>query len=478
MSSIQQTLHISYALNEVCLPMKERSLSLKTVGSAIEEPELETDAQQKSLRSFAVMWGGQAVSLFGSRLVRFAVIWWITLATGSATVLATASIMFLLPQIIVGPFAGSYVDRWNRKRVMMVSDTLIAATIGILALLFYLNIQEVWHIYLIMLVSSFLGSFHFPAMQASTTLMVPEEHYSRIGGINQSLQGVINVLAPPIGAVLYVLFPLESILAIDIVTAFFAVVSVAAIHIPQPEAAPDSEKQSPLSDMADGLRFLKGWTGALLLIVFAMILNLIATPAFSLLPLLVINYFGGDATTLAFMQSAFALGMVTGGAILGIWGGTENRVKTGMGALAIQGAALFFVGTLPSDFVEIAFLLLLVAGFMNPIFNGSVIAIMQATIPPEMQGRVFSLIISGATAMTPIGLAFAGPVADAFGVPIWFIISGLVTASLSVSAFFVPSVMNLEKIAKERASKTQTEDENQDEDVSQDSAIEAKTLPD
>jgi DHA3 family macrolide efflux protein-like MFS transporter len=458
--------------------MKRRPSSLKTAGSAIEEQDLEAEVRPKSLRSFAVMWGGQAVSLFGSRLVRFAVIWWITLATGSATVLATVSIMFLLPQIVVGPFAGSYVDRWNRKRVMMISDTLIAVSVGVLALLFYLNIVEVWHIYAIMLVSSFLGSFHFPAMQASTTLMVPEEHYSRIGGINQSLQGVINVLAPPIGAVLYVLFPIESILAIDIATAFFAVISVAVIHIPQPEAAPDAPKQSPLSDMADGLRFLRGWTGALLLIVFAMILNLIGTPAFSLLPLLATNHFGGDATTLALMQSAFALGMVSGGALLGIWGGAKNRVKTGMGALAIQGAALFFLGVLPSNIIEPAFLLLLVAGFMNPIFNGSVIAIMQATIPPEMQGRVFSLIISGATAMTPIGLAFAGPVADTFGVPIWFIISGLVTASLSIFSFFVPSVMNLEEMARERASKTESENGQQEEPVSQAGAVEAETLPD
>ncbi|MFO7836588.1 MAG: MFS transporter [Candidatus Thorarchaeota archaeon] len=437
----------------------QRLTALNVSDESIHSDSTRNQHGSKSVRSFAVMWGGQAVSLFGSRLVRFAVIWWLTLATGSATVLATATIMFLLPQILAGPFAGSYVDRWNRKRVMMVADSLIAAATGILALLFFLNIQEIWHIYLIMLVTSLMGSFHWPAMQASTTLLVPEEHYSRIGGINQSLQGMVNILAPPLGALLYALFPLENILFIDIATAFIAVASVGLIHIPQPKKPPDSKEQSPLSDMADGIRFLRGWPGALLLIVFAMILNLIATPAFSLLPLLATNHFGGDATTLALMQSSNAVGMIAGGAGMGIWGGAESRSKTAMGALVVQGIALFLIGLVPGNSVELAVGLLLLAGLMSPIFNGSVIAVMQATIPPEMQGRVFSLIGSGVSAATPIGLVVAGPVADTFGVPIWFVVSGFVTATLSIVSFFVPALMQLEERAKDMSKTEDTKDD-------------------
>lgn len=433
-------------------------------GQPVDNGEVQKESSKKSVRSFAVMWGGQAVSLFGSRLVRFAVIWWLTLATGSATVLATVTMAFMLPQILAGPFAGSYVDRWNRKRVMMAADSLIAVAVGVLAFLFYLGIQQIWHIYLIMLATSLMASFHWPAMQASTTLLVPEEHYSRVGGLNQSLQGAVNIIAPPVGAVLYALFPVESILLIDIVTAFIAVASVGLIYVPQPKDHPDSKDQSPLSDMAEGIRFLRGWPGALLLIAFAMILNLIATPAFSLLPLLTTNHFSGDVTTLAIMQSANAFGMVAGGAIMGMWGGSQNRTRTAMSALVIQGIALFLIGMVPGGLYELAVILLLIAGLTSPIFNGSVIAVMQATIPPKMQGRVFSLILSGASAMSPIGLAVAGPVADTFGVPIWFVVSGLVTAILSTASFFVPAIMHLERRGEES---TETQDETVKSDESQ-----------
>jgi len=138
------------------------------------------------LRRFAPIWIGQVFSLFGSGLVHFSLIWWLTQTTGSAVVLATASLVGFLPQVVLGPFAGALVDRWNRRRVMMLSDSGIAlATLG-LVILFALGLAQPWHVYLILFLRSLGGAFHWPALQASTTLLVPERHLARVAGANQA----------------------------------------------------------------------------------------------------------------------------------------------------------------------------------------------------------------------------------------------------------------------------------------------------
>jgi len=402
--------------------------------------------EDKPLRPFAILWGGQAASLFGTRIVRFALVWWITDITGSATILAVATIMAILPQVFVAPFAGSYVDRWSRRKTMIGADALIASTIVGLSFLFVLGIAEIWHIFLIMFLGSVFGAFHFPAMQASTTLMVPRKHLARIGGMNQALNGASNIVAPPIGAVLYVLLPMQSILLVDVSTAAFAILCLALIAIPQPKREVKAEETSVIGDMKEGFAFLRNWRGGLILVILAMILNFLAAPAFTLSPILVRNYFLGGAEELAILQSFGAVAMVAGAVLLTIWGGTKRKIFTILGALVLEGIGTILIGLVPADSFFMAVAFYAFVSFMNPIVNGLLIAILQTTIPPEKQGRVFALMISGATAMMPIGLAIAGPVADTFGVSFWFIISGIGTVILSIAAFFSPSLMGIEDL--------------------------------
>jgi len=187
---------------------------------------------------FFTLWSGQAVSLFGSQLVQFALVWWLTQKTGSATVLATATLVAILPNVLLGPVAGVLVDRWNRRLIMMGADALVALTTVGLALLFALGVVQVWHVYLAMLIRAAAGTFQFPAMQASTSLMVPNEQLSRISGLNQTLQGLLNIAAPPVGALLLGLLPLQGILAIDVGTALFGILPLFFIAVPQPQPAP------------------------------------------------------------------------------------------------------------------------------------------------------------------------------------------------------------------------------------------------
>ena len=185
--------------------------------------------------TFFTIWAGQAFSLLGSMLVQFALVWWLTATTGSGTVLATAALAALVPEILLGPFAGACVDRWNRRLVMLVADCLIAlATLG-LAALYALGALRPWHIYLIMMLRATGAAFHWPAMQASTSLMVPREHLSRVAGINQTLRGGLGIVSPPLGAILVQLLPLHGVLLIDVGTAALAIRPVVFVPIPQPE---------------------------------------------------------------------------------------------------------------------------------------------------------------------------------------------------------------------------------------------------
>jgi len=378
-------------------------------------------------------------------LVQFALVWWLTQTTGSATVLAGATLVALLPQILVAPVAGALADRWNRRWVMVFADGGIAlATLG-LALLFASGVAQVWHVYLALLVRSTGGAFHWPAMQSSTAMMVPERHLARIGGLNQSLYGLCSIAAPPLGAILLSALPMYGILAIDVATALFAILPLLGFEIPVLRRDPaEAAKSSVLADLRTGFRFVAAWRPLLVIIVAAAVINLFANPAVSLLPLLVTSHFGGGALQLAQLESVFGVGMVVGGVLLGVWGGFKRRMVTAMLALLLQGIGFAAVGLLPAAGLGAATVAMALIGFTNPICNGALIAAIQARVPHGMQGRVLSLLSSGAAAASPLGLLAAGPLADRFGVPIWYVIAGAVMVAVSLILSAVPGVLRFE----------------------------------
>ena len=403
-----------------------------------------------SMRPFFTVWTGQVFSLLGTELVQFALVWWLTKTTGSAMVLALASMMAVLPRIFVSPVAGALVDRLNRRLVMMMADGLSALAIVVLALLFAFDAVQVWHVYAVMFVRAACGAFHWPAMQASTTLMVPEEHLARVAGLNQALQGMGSIVAPPLGAVLLSVLPMQGVLAIDVVTAVLAITSLFIVHVPQPdrtEVTAQASQPSMVADLREALRFLRSWPGILMIIVMSVLINLLIFPALSLQPLLVIEHFGGDALQLAALQSAFGIGMVAGGVTLSAWGGFKRRALTGLLALALSGVGFAIVGLAPANAFPLAVGAIFFAWFMQPIASGVLFAVLQIIVPAEMQGRVFTLLQSAAGAMIPLGLVIAGPLADVLGIQIWFLIAGVTTVIMGIGALFVPAITRLDEVA-------------------------------
>jgi DHA3 family macrolide efflux protein-like MFS transporter len=399
----------------------------------------------KSMRDFWVVFTGQAFSLLGSRLVQFTIVWWLTSTTGSASVLALASIMALLPQVLISPFAGALIDRWDRRKVMMAVDAVNALAVVLLALLFAGGSVQHWHIYALMFVRAVGGAFQWPAMQASTSLMVPKDKLSKVAGLNQALMGLAAIVAPPLGALLLDVLPIQSILTIDVGTAALAIAFLMFIRIPQPENG-NSGKASGLGrvlgDMREGFRFVAGWRGLLIIMGIAMAFNLLIVPAMSLTPILVTEHFAGGSREYALLEAAIGIGMVAGGLLLGAWGGFKSRILTGFAGAIVMGVGVGFVGLAPDNLYVMALGGMALTGLMNPIVNGSIFALLQAKVPPEMQG---TLMMSGTAAMAPLGLAVAGPFAEVIGVRAWFLAGGVVIILMSAAAYFLPSIKDLEK---------------------------------
>lgn len=400
--------------------------------------------------TFFTIWGGQALSILGSQLVQFALIWYLTVQTGSAMVLATASLVGMLPGVIFGPFVGALVDRWNRRWIMVIADSIITLATIILAALFALDAVAIWHIYVVMFIRSLAGCFHSNAMSASTSLMVPVEHLTRIQGLNQMLNGGLNVVSAPMGALLLDVLPLQGILAIDVVTAMFAILPLVFISIPQPERIDHGNvnhkaKSTVWLDIKAGFRYVLGWPGLLIVGLMTVGINFTIIPAFSLLPLMVKEYFGGSAIQLSWVESAMGIGMLVGGALLGLWGGFKTKILTSMFGLMGMGIGTLVLAIVPASAMPMAVGGALLVGLMSPITMGPFFAVIQSTVEPGMQARIFSLLSSVGGAMAPVGLMVAGPVADQFGIQAWFLLGGLFCVLMGAAGFFIPAVIHIEE---------------------------------
>jgi MFS transporter, DHA3 family, macrolide efflux protein len=405
------------------------------------------DRPQKWAIRFFTIWTGQAFSLFGSQLVQFALVWWLTQKSGSATILAVATLVGTLPQILFGPFAGALVDRWNRRVIMIVADGSIALFTLCLAWLFATGHVQIWHVYVIMALRALGTAFHFPAMSASTPLMVPEEQLTRISGMNQTLQGLMALVAPPVGALLISVLPTQGVLFVDIGTAMLAILPLLFLSIPQPErsaTASHDKKPSLLQDVREGIAYVRGWPGLVAILFMAVLLNFLLTPTGSLMPLLVTKHFGKGALEFGLTDSAWGLGVIAGGILLGIWGGFKRKIITALIGITGIGAGVMIVAAAPTNGFFLALAAMALIGVMNSMANGPLGALLQSIVRHDMQGRVNSLVNSAATAMTPIGLLIAGPVSDLIGIRSWYWIAGIVSLLMGLAGFFIPVVMNVE----------------------------------
>ena len=396
---------------------------------------------------YFTIWTGQTLSFLGTRVAQFALVWWLTEKTGSATILATSVLVAFLPSVFLAPVVGTLIDRWNRRIVMVVSDTLVAAAMAGLACLFWTNIIEIWHIYAVNFLTGVGRGFQNLAMVTATPLMVPERHLARIQGTNQTLDGVLSMGGPPLGALALAVFEMHLILAIDVLTAGLAIGPLIFIMIPQPERVEVKQTSQGFwiwADLLEGLRYLWRWPGLRYLLLIAAVLNFFGNTMLTISPFLITEHFNGGATELGWFNSAWGVGIVLGGIVVGTWGGFRRRIMTTIFGWIVYGIGTVCVGIAPFDSLAFAVMGITLSGVGSSLINAPLRALLQAKVDPHVQGRVFGSIESLTQSATMLGLIVIGPVTDLFGPQPWFLTGGALTLLLGTSARMIPAVVGIE----------------------------------
>lgn len=385
----------------------------------------------------AVFLTGQTISTFGSFLVQYAIMWHLTLTTKSGVVLALAAIFGFLPQAVVSIFAGVWADRVNRKVMIMIADSMIALSTLVLALLMLSGIDDLWIIFAAMTVRSIGAGFQMPAISALLPQIVPMDQLMRVNGINSSIQSTLTLLAPVAAAGVYATMSLTAIFFIDVVTAVIGVALLATISVPTLARASSDEKPSYFADLKDGMQYifshdLVRWV----MVIFGLVFLLIVAPS-NLSPLMIVRNFGSEVWMLTVLELAFGVGMVIGGALMASIGSKADRITMIIGSSILFGVLAIGLGFTTNLIVFYA--LFFVVGLAVPAFSTSAMTLLQETVDPERQGRVFGFVgIVMAVAM-PLGMAVLGPLADIVSVELLLIVTGAATVLIAVLAVTLPA---------------------------------------
>ena len=364
----------------------------------------------KNMRTFFVIWSGQLVSTIGSGLTGFALGVWIYQETGSVTLFAMNMLAFAIPNLLVSPFAGAMVDRYDRRWVMILSDTGAGLATLSIAILYMTGNLQVWNIILATAFNSAFSTFQWPAYSAVTTLLVPKDQLGRAGGMVQIGEAMSQLLAPAAAGALFVTVGLGGVIVIDFVTYFFAVLTLLVVRVPSPERS-EAGKEGQGSIWKEALY---GWTyisaraGLLgLLLVFAAF-NFVSGLMMPLIMPMILDM--TSVAMLGYLVSIVGVGMLAGTLVMSAWGGPKRRIHGVLGFLMLSGFFTSMLGISPLIPV------MAVAGFFlmftMPIINGSSQAIWQSKVDPDVQGRVFSVRRMIAWSMTPLAYIVAGPLAD------------------------------------------------------------------
>lgn len=398
-------------------------------------------------KKFAILWTGQFFSLISSSAVGFAIIIWLSLETGSAEVLAYAAIAGLLPQALIGPFAGVYVDRWDKKKTMIVADGFVAVCTLVMSLGFYFGYQNLEFIYIILGLRSVGSAFHMPAMQATVPLLAPRSELFRIAGINQIIKSVSNIAGPALGALAIGMLSIGNVLLLDIAGAIMAIVSLLFIHIPSP--VKETKNQTSLvlvwEDMRKGLHEVLKNKGLSFLFLYSIIAGFCLMPIGVLFPLMTIEHFKGGKFEMSIIETVWGGGMLVGGAILGIWKPNIHKVIIINISHVLIGIAFAWVGWLSAQSFIFYTLLTGIAGIAASFYSAGFTALVQEEIHESLLGRVFAMYFSIEVLPTVFGLICTGYLADAIGVNVTFIVLGLVIFLVGIASFLTPSLMNLRK---------------------------------
>lgn len=394
-------------------------------------------------RVFAIIWTGQFFSILTSSIVNFAIILWLSFETKSAEVLAFAAIAAMLPQSVLGLFAGIYIDRWKRKRVMIMADSFIAFCTLILAVLFYLDVAKIGHIYILLALRSVGSAFHMPAMQASVPLLAPKSELIRIAGINQIIQSACNIAGPALAALFISFMEMTNILLLDVIGAALACTSLLFVKIPDPDNTERTQKVHLLKEAKEALTEVRAQSGLSWLFVLSIIATFFIMPVSVLFPLMTLDHYSGNAFQISLVEAAWGIGALLGGAFLGMKKFKLNEISLINWMYILLGLTFGLSGILPVSGYPLFVGLTAIGGISGSLYMASFTTVVQTRINPVVMGRVFSFYMSVSLLPSMIGLLSTGFLADNIGIGNTFIIGGALVGIIGVVSFFIPSIGKL-----------------------------------
>ncbi len=382
-------------------------------------------------RDIILFLSSQTISLFGSALVQYAIMWYVTLTTKSGLMMTLFIICGFIPTFLLSPFAGVWADRFNRKFLIMIADAMIALVTLILAITFLLGYKEPWLLFVIAAVRALGAGIQTPAVAAILPQIVPEDKLTKVNGINGSLQALMMFVAPIVSASLLTWATIEFIFFIDVVTAALAIATLFLfLKIPLHAKASEQQTTSYLDDFKLGLSYIKNHSFLKPFFTFFAFFFVLMAPAAFLTPLQVARSFGEEYWRLTAIEIAFSIGMMAGGAIIASWGGFRNKIFTMAFANVVMGICTMALGVTPVFWIYLIFMGLF--GVAMPMANTPTMVLLQERVDPNYMGRVFGIFSMISTSMMPIGMMIFGPLADVIQIEWLLLGTGLLLVALAI----------------------------------------------
>ena len=407
------------------------------------------------MRSFTILWFGQIISLIGSAMTWFAFTIWAWETTGKASALATISFFAFLPTVLFSPVAGAFVDRWNRKLVMLLSDLASALGTLIIFLIYTFGSLEIWHIYVVSILAGFFTAFQYPAYSAAVTTMLSKDDYTRAEGMLGSARALSGILAPIFAAALLGMVGLSGIMVIDLATFLFAFGTLLFIHIPQPQQTETGLQSSGTlwQEIQFGFRYIHERMSLRALTILFMVAGIFLAIGATLMAPLVLSGTGNNESALATVQSTGAVGGIVGGVILSLWGGTKWRIHNvligGVGA-CLLGVVWLGLGKIVLIWAIGSFFF----AFFEPFVEGGNLAIWQVKVPADVQGRVFSARHLLVQIPYLFGILIAGYLAEVIAIRTVLVFVGLMGTVVFIVGYFFQNIRSAEELLPDEMEQT------------------------
>ena len=391
-------------------------------------------------RNFILLWAGQTISLIGDNLYYLALMWWVLEKTGSTAAMATVAICSAIPSVILGPIAGTYADRIDRKKLLISMDFGRAILIATPAVLLWLGALQVWHIFIIAILLSTMSTFFNPTLSAFIPQIVKTENLTRANSLTQLSFSFSGILGPSLAGVLVAFIGTPSVMMLDAMSFFVSGTAILLILVKKVEVIA-SEKRKFLHELKEGFVYIKSVQFVLSMVLLASVLNFFAGPLSIYLPVMAKNVLHAGSQGFGFLASSVSVGGFLGSLGLGLLGNIRRKGLVILGGIFLGGWAIAFFGI--STHLWVSMIILGLVGFFLSLTNVVLATLFQSMVPNQLQGRIFGTLNTMSMGLRPISMALAGVLSDLFKVQLVILVSGVLIALGGVYGFFIKSVRRI-----------------------------------